>query len=87
MIGSSYRGSGPGDRSAIVGAGSGGENELGYEVKADNSYLTNPSKKSTVVVPINRRTGNPNEYKPVDTKANQSNEGNLKNSYNRVGNG
>jgi hypothetical protein len=40
-------------------------------VKVDNShYLSNPSKKSTVVVPINRKTGNPIENKPVDTKAN-----------------
>lgn len=71
LIGSNYRASGPGDGGRLVGSGPGGENELGYEVKADNShYLSNPSKKSTVVVPINRKTGNPIENKPVDTKAN-----------------
>ena len=46
-------------------------NDMGYEVKADNSYHVNTSKKASVVVHINRKTGNPNEFKPVDTKANQ----------------
>lgn len=46
-------------------------NDMGYEVKADNSYHANTSNKASVVVHINRKTGNPNEFKPVDTKANQ----------------
>jgi hypothetical protein len=69
--GSSYRSSGQGgDGGKLLATGSGGEGELGYEIKADNSHLTNPSKKSTVVVPLNRKTGNPSDYRAIDTKAN-----------------
>lgn len=94
VVGSGFGLGGQGGQGGQGGSrvvGGAGENELGYEVKADNTYLTNPSKKSTVVVPINRRTGNPNEFKPVDTKANQEESANKRPSYNnnnsRVGGG
>ena len=46
------------------------ENEPGYKVERDNSYIRNNNQKSAIFVPINRRTVGPNEYKPVDTKLN-----------------
>jgi hypothetical protein len=46
-------------------------------VQADNTYLTNNSRKSTVVVPINRKTMNPNEFTNVDT-INDQNGGNYR---------
>jgi hypothetical protein len=78
MIGSGAGGQGGEGR--VVGEG----NDLGYEVKADNSYHANNSKKASVVVHINRKTGNPNEFRPVDTKANQLGESSKKisNNYN-----
>ena len=46
------------------------ENEPGYKVEKDNSYIRNNNQKSAIFVPINRRTVDPNEYRPVDTKLN-----------------
>lgn len=85
----SQGGFGNGGQGGVFGSGNGvligsggaggangiGQGEPGYEVKADNSYLTNPSRKSTIVVPINRRTGNPNQFRAVDTRANQQSGG------------
>ena len=65
--GSGGQGQGGQGYGRVLGEG----NDMGYEVKADNSYHANTSKKASVVVHINRKTGNPNEFKPVDTKANQ----------------
>lgn len=36
----------------------------------DNTYYKNPNQKQAIFVPINRKTVDPNEYKPVDTKLN-----------------
>ena len=47
-----------------------GENEPGYKVMRDNTYAKNPSQKQAIFVPINRKTVDPNEYRPVDTKLN-----------------
>ena len=67
LIGSGGQGQGGQGYGRVLGEG----NDMGYEVKADNSYHANTSNKASVVVHINRKTGNPNEFKPVDTKANQ----------------
>jgi len=60
--------------SGVVGAGYGGmrENEPGYQVMADNSYLRNAAQKEAIFVPINRKTVEPNDYKMVDTKLNEA---------------
>ena len=47
--------------------------EPGYEVRQDNSYLKNSSKKEAIYVPINRKTHDPGESKVVDTKLNEEN--------------
>ena len=47
-----------------------GEDEPGYKVYRDNNYAKNPSKSQAIFVPINRKTHDPNQYNPVDTKLN-----------------